>query len=136
MLPGLGFRVKSHWPVSFHVSVYLYCHKLSLFHFYTFFYNRVWANSNHISDFLFCYRAIKDDSPFSRIKTIVKWYLSGFYKKPKGLKKPYNPILGEKFRCYWKHPSGSKTFYIAEQVKFITHEILNTSKNTVKNLRD
>ena len=63
--------------------------------------------------------AIKDDSPFSRIKTIVKWYLSGFYKKPKGLKKPYNPIIGEKFRCYWKHPNGSKTFFIAEQVEIL-----------------
>ena len=41
----------------------------------------------------------------------------GFYKKPKGLKKPYNPILGETFRCYWHHPSGSKTFYISEQVR-------------------
>ena len=50
------------------------------------------------------------------MKKIVKWYLSGFYKKPKGLKKPYNPILGETFRCYWEHPNGSKTFYIAEQV--------------------
>ncbi len=48
---------------------------------------------------------------------IVKWYLSGFYKKPKGLKKPYNPILGETFRCYWFHPeTESRTFYIAEQV--------------------
>jgi hypothetical protein len=50
------------------------------------------------------------------MKTIVRWYLSGFYKKPKGLKKPYNPILGETFRCYWEHPNGSKTFYLAEQV--------------------
>ena len=34
-----------------------------------------------------------------------------------GLKKPYNPILGETFRCYWKHPkSNSRTFYIAEQI--------------------
>ena len=52
-----------------------------------------------------------------RMKTIVQWYLSGFYKKPKGLKKPYNPIIGETFRCYWDHNSnGSKTFYLAEQV--------------------
>ena len=50
------------------------------------------------------------------MKTVVQWYLSGFYKKPKGLKKPYNPILGELFRCCWKHPNGSTTFYIAEQV--------------------
>ena len=62
------------------------------------------------------FRAVKEDEPFLRMKKIVKWYLSGFYKKPKGLKKPYNPILGETFRCYWQHPNGSKTYYIAEQV--------------------
>jgi len=48
---------------------------------------------------------------------IIDRYLSGFYKKPKGLKKPYNPILGETFRCYWYHPETcSRTFYIAEQI--------------------
>ncbi|XP_037087750.1 oxysterol-binding protein-related protein 8-like [Pollicipes pollicipes] len=61
-------------------------------------------------------RAIHVDDPFLRMREIVGWYLSGFYKKPKGLKKPYNPILGETFRCYWQHPNGSRTFYIAEQV--------------------
>lgn len=50
------------------------------------------------------------------MKLVVQWYMSGFYKKPKGLKKPYNPILGETFRCYWQHENGSRTFYIAEQV--------------------
>ncbi|XP_032596194.1 oxysterol-binding protein-related protein 8 isoform X5 [Drosophila grimshawi] len=61
-------------------------------------------------------RAVHEDDAFTRMKMIVQWYLSGFYKKPKGLKKPYNPILGETFRCYWEHPGGSRTFYIAEQV--------------------
>lgn len=61
-------------------------------------------------------RAVLEDDAFTRMKTVVKWYLSGFYKKPKGLKKPYNPILGETFRCNWLHPNGSKTFYVAEQV--------------------
>ncbi|CAJ0967515.1 unnamed protein product [Ranitomeya imitator] len=47
----------------------------------------------------------------------AEMYLSGFYKKPKGIKKPYNSILGEKFRCCWFHPqTNSHTFYIAEQV--------------------
>lgn len=50
------------------------------------------------------------------MKTVVAWYLSGFYKKPKGLKKPYNPILGETYRCYWEHDNGSRTYYISEQV--------------------
>ncbi|XP_076472177.1 oxysterol-binding protein-related protein 8-like isoform X2 [Babylonia areolata] len=61
--------------------------------------------------------AVLEESPYSRMKSVVKWYLSGFYKKPKGLKKPYNPVIGEVFRCCWHHPAtGSRTFYIAEQV--------------------
>ncbi|XP_005803287.1 oxysterol-binding protein-related protein 5-like isoform X1 [Xiphophorus maculatus] len=58
-----------------------------------------------------------EESAYGRIKQVLRWYLSGFYKKPKGLKKPYNPILGETFRCCWLHPqTDSCTFYIAEQV--------------------
>lgn len=35
---------------------------------------------------------------------------------PQGIRKPYNPILGETFRCCWFHPqTSSHTFYIAEQ---------------------
>ncbi|XP_041917201.1 oxysterol-binding protein-related protein 5-like isoform X2 [Alosa sapidissima] len=65
----------------------------------------------------FLSEAVKEESAYGRIKKVLRWYLSGFYKKPKGLKKPYNPILGETFRCCWPHPdSDSCTFYIAEQV--------------------
>ncbi|PAV78644.1 hypothetical protein WR25_12815 [Diploscapter pachys] len=60
--------------------------------------------------------AAVEPDPYQRIIKITRFYLSGFYKKPKGIKKPYNPILGETFRCSWKHPDGSTTFYIAEQV--------------------
>lgn len=61
--------------------------------------------------------AVLIDDPLMRFVNIVKWYLSGFYKKPDGTKKPYNPILGEKFRCFWDHPkTQSRTFFIAEQV--------------------
>uniref|UniRef100_A0A8C0RYI7 Oxysterol-binding protein n=1 Tax=Canis lupus familiaris TaxID=9615 RepID=A0A8C0RYI7_CANLF len=62
-------------------------------------------------------RAALEGDAYSRIKLVLQWYLSGFYKKPKGIKKPYNPILGETFRCCWFHPqTNSHTFYIAEQV--------------------
>ncbi|KAJ8271456.1 hypothetical protein COCON_G00103150 [Conger conger] len=62
-------------------------------------------------------QAAAEESPYCRMKQVLRWYLSGFYKKPKGLKKPYNPILGEVFRCCWLHPqTDSATFYIAEQV--------------------
>lgn len=65
----------------------------------------------------FLSEAALEENPYSRMQKVVKWYLSGFYKKPKGLKKPYNPILGETFRCLWIHPkTNSKTYYIAEQV--------------------
>lgn len=29
-------------------------------------------------------KAVVEDDPFIRMKLITKWYLSGFYKKPKG----------------------------------------------------
>ncbi|KAM8882783.1 oxysterol-binding protein-related protein 8 isoform 4-T7 [Synchiropus picturatus] len=58
-----------------------------------------------------------EENAYDRMKKVVKWYISGFYKKPKGLKKPYNPIIGETYRCMWLHEkTNSKTFYIAEQV--------------------
>ncbi|KAL5283979.1 OSBPL8 family protein [Megaselia abdita] len=72
------------------------------------------SDSYYHADYLS--RAAHEDDPFTRMKTVVSWYLSGFYKKPKGLKKPYNPILGETYRCYWEHENGSRTYYISEQV--------------------
>lgn len=29
------------------------------------------------------YRAATEENPYCRIKQILRWYLSGFYKKPK-----------------------------------------------------
>ncbi|XP_064635673.1 oxysterol-binding protein-related protein 8-like isoform X3 [Lineus longissimus] len=73
------------------------------------------SDNYYHSDFLS--EAVLQENPFLRMKMVARWYLSGFYKKPKGLKKPYNPILGETFRCYWKNPkTGSRTFYVAEQI--------------------
>uniref|UniRef100_A0A4X2KWT7 Oxysterol-binding protein n=1 Tax=Vombatus ursinus TaxID=29139 RepID=A0A4X2KWT7_VOMUR len=76
---------------------------------------------NKLSDYYYhadlLSQAVLEEDPLSRMKQVVRWYLSGFYKKPKGIKKPYNPILGETFRCCWYHPhTDSHTFYIAEQV--------------------
>jgi len=69
----------------------------------------------------------KLDTPLERLKLITKWYLSGFYFRPKGVKKPYNPILGEIFRCKWEYNSSNNnngeqhqqvadTFLVAEQI--------------------
>jgi oxysterol-binding protein-related protein 8 len=35
---------------------------------------------------------------------------------PEGVKKPYNPLLGEMFRAEWDHGAHGRTFFFAEQV--------------------
>ncbi|WVQ68118.1 uncharacterized protein L199_006324 [Kwoniella botswanensis] len=51
-----------------------------------------------------------------RFIRVMTYYLSGWHIKPKGVKKPYNPVLGEFFRCSYTYPDGTEGFYIAEQV--------------------
>lgn len=42
-------------------------------------------------------------TPRDRMVQVVKWYLCSFHagRKSGVAKKPYNPILGEVFRCHW-----------------------------------
>lgn len=47
---------------------------------------------------------------------IVTFYLSGWHIKPRGVKKPYNPVLNEFFRCTYYYGDGSQAYYVAEQV--------------------
>ncbi|KAF8707881.1 Oxysterol-binding protein, partial [Rhizoctonia solani] len=54
--------------------------------------------------------------PEERFIRVLRYYLSGWHIKPKGVKKPYNPVLGEFFRCRYDYPNGTQAFYIAEQV--------------------
>ncbi|KAL0945543.1 hypothetical protein HGRIS_014705 [Hohenbuehelia grisea] len=56
------------------------------------------------------------NDPEERFTRVLQYYLAGWHIKPKGVKKPYNPILGEFFRCRYDYSDGSKGFYIAEQV--------------------
>ncbi|XP_071525487.1 oxysterol-binding protein-related protein 9 isoform X2 [Panulirus ornatus] len=54
---------------------------------------------------LFC--SIADmTTPQDRMVQVVKWYLSAFHagRKSEVARKPYNPILGEVFRCHWDIP--------------------------------
>ncbi|KAL0232319.1 hypothetical protein PCE1_002661 [Barthelona sp. PCE] len=36
-----------------------------------------------------------------RLVAVTKWFISGFHVRPLGVKKPYNPMLGEFFHCSW-----------------------------------
>lgn len=49
--------------------------------------------------------------PRDRMVAVVRWYLSAFHAGRKGsvAKKPYNPILGETFRCFWVLPECEAT---------------------------
>ncbi|CAG2174428.1 unnamed protein product [Oppiella nova] len=45
-------------------------------------------------------------TPQDRMVQVLKWYLSAFHagRKSSIAKKPYNPVLGEVFKCYWNVP--------------------------------
>ncbi|ORX58812.1 Oxysterol-binding protein [Hesseltinella vesiculosa] len=73
-----------------------------------------------ITDFMshpdLLFLAKQKDDPLERFIGVVQYYLSGWHIKPKGVKKPYNPVLGEVFRCRYKYDDDSEAFYLAEQV--------------------
>eukprot|EP00696_Hemimastix_kukwesjijk_P015557 gnl/Hemi2/3776_TR1323_c0_g4_i1.p1 gnl/Hemi2/3776_TR1323_c0_g4~~gnl/Hemi2/3776_TR1323_c0_g4_i1.p1 ORF type:complete len:374 (-),score=120.66 gnl/Hemi2/3776_TR1323_c0_g4_i1:147-1268(-) len=56
--------------------------------------------------------------PVQRLLAITRWYMSGYHLKPQGVKKPYNPLLGEIFRSHYIHdnPEDGATLFVAEQV--------------------
>ncbi|KAH8554683.1 hypothetical protein BGW37DRAFT_451249 [Umbelopsis sp. PMI_123] len=68
------------------------------------------AHSNLLLD------AVNKDDPESRFISVVRFFLSGWHIKAKGVKKPYNPVLGEIFRCRYKFDDGSNGYYLGEQV--------------------
>lgn len=55
-------------------------------------------------------------NPEDRFLAVLAYYMSGWHIKPKGVKKPYNPVLGEFYRCSYTYPNGTTAHYIAEQV--------------------
>ncbi|XP_012277175.1 oxysterol-binding protein-related protein 9 isoform X2 [Orussus abietinus] len=50
-------------------------------------------------------------TPRERMVQVVRWYLCSFHagRKSGVAKKPYNPILGEMFRCYWDLEKSEST---------------------------
>ncbi|KAI6128725.1 hypothetical protein EDD16DRAFT_77529 [Pisolithus croceorrhizus] len=54
--------------------------------------------------------------PEERFIRVLQYYLAGWHIKPKGVKKPYNPVLGEFFRCRYDYANGTRGYYVAEQV--------------------
>ncbi|EGC29297.1 hypothetical protein DICPUDRAFT_99878 [Dictyostelium purpureum] len=47
------------------------------------------------------YRVNEIENEQDRFVQFVKFYLSGWHTRPKGIKKPFNPVIGEQYECYW-----------------------------------
>ncbi|KAL0480976.1 hypothetical protein AKO1_013630 [Acrasis kona] len=63
--------------------------------------------------------AYKIQDPKERFVSILGWIMFNWRSIPRvGLEssKPYNPALGEVFKCYWTHDNGDKTVFLAEQI--------------------
>lgn len=61
----------------------------------------------------------KGATPEDRIRNVVRWYYAAYHKRPKGVKKPFNPILGETFSCQIMPNEGvnaTPITYVSEQV--------------------
>lgn len=73
-----------------------------------------------ITDFMahpeLMFKAGQIQDPKQRLLQVTALILAGWHIKPKGVKKPYNPVLGEFFRCTYTYEDGSEGFFIAEQV--------------------
>lgn len=52
-----------------------------------------------------------------RFLGVVRYFLSGWHVRPSGVRKPFNSVLGEHFRCKWSaFEDESTSFYFSEQV--------------------
>lgn len=63
--------------------------------------------------------AIDSSNELDRFVAVVRWFLAGWHVRPKGVRKPFNPVLGELFRAHWQLDSASqgqvRAYYLAEQ---------------------
>lgn len=71
------------------------------------------------------------ESPQERFIQVVRWYLSAFHagRKSSVAKKPYNPILGETFKCHWDVPNYSLRGSVSVSSLNVSREVsLNVSR--------
>ncbi|KAM7286526.1 oxysterol-binding protein-related protein 9 isoform X1 [Ixodes scapularis] len=76
---------------------------------------------------------VDHQDPRDRMVEVVRWYLSAFHagRKTSVAKKPYNPILGEIFRCYWRIgdkpgvpvPDGPVPWATSNDLSFIAEQV-------------
>lgn len=57
------------------------------------------------------HRAALEESAYGRIKQVLRWYLSGFYKKPKVR------FIHTQMACFYHHSRDKNCFWIKNQNK-------------------
>lgn len=82
--------------------------------------------------------------PRDRMVQVVRWYLSAYHagRKSAVAKKPYNPILGEVFQCYWDIPTektdsqcvddGPVPWCRRDQLTFISEQVSHHPPSKLK----
>lgn len=67
----------------------------------------------------FSCRIAEMNSPRERMIQVFRWYLASYHagRKSSVAKKPYNPVLGETFYCYWNLPHNNDTVINDDKVK-------------------
>jgi len=61
-------------------------------------------------------------SPRERLVQVVRWYMSAFHagRKSGVAKKPYNPIFGETFQCFYELPTE-----FSQESNQVDHQFFN-----------
>lgn len=54
-----------------------------------------------------------------RMVRLVRWYMSAYHRRPKGVKKPFNPVLGEVFEATYTAEGAEG----ADPVKFVAEQV-------------
>ena len=62
-----------------------------------------------------------------RFIQVVRWYLSAFHagRKSSVAKKPYNPVVGETFKCHWKIPGEADKGTNTRQANLVASTAMN-----------
>ena len=73
-------------------------------------------------------------TPKERFLMLLKWYFSAFKTGRKPIsKKPYNPIIGEVFQCYYTLPSNCSGPTIGAETSCQESEIIEQQEDTTDN---
>ncbi|KAN0029529.1 hypothetical protein ACTA71_007658 [Dictyostelium dimigraforme] len=63
------------------------------------------------------YKINEIDDEGERFLQFVKFYLTGWHTRPKGICKPFNPVIGEEYECFWSNNKNEDLPHIDELVE-------------------